>query len=555
MIYQYGEKSYGEADPSYATADPFRLLLQNPEAQLKYLVELYPYSQDVTNTLLGSTPYGVSAYGEYDMIFIGGLDPVYLSDKGFISEPTDSIVSKIFHAQVDNPLQINSSIISGDNFGGSSVSYGSLVINNQDGELDHLNEYFWAARRVVVKAGAQGFSYDDYAIVFDGAANSIEWDDDRITVTIQDNRVKTDQLIIPAIYLGTGSLEGGTDLINKPKPLCFGVVRNVEPVLVDPVNLIYQVHDKAIQSIDGVRDSGIDLTSEGDVADITVAVVSAGFYKTQLSGGYIKLGSTPEGRITVDAHGESQGGFVSKPGDIIERIITTRLGLNNFESSYVDSGSLNDLDTDLPLDMGLYLTDRATASAAIDELLLQTASYWSFSRQGQLFAGVVNDDGIEIMTIDSDVVDEQGVKIKSTIPPAWRISVGYARVWTVQDQDELAAGAAAADKAYYSEEYRYVTYENNSIRSQNQQSVELVFLTNIATQSEAEDLLDRLSEIYTVKRRVYEVSIYRCLFSLYIGNTVKLEYPRFGLDAGVNLLIVGIGEDAETGQTTLELWG
>jgi hypothetical protein len=558
MTLPFGTYAIAQLPAEYdlSVADPFAALLQDPEAQLIYLIELYPFNNTLEQTLSGIMPFGSGAFSHFNLTYYGGLSAVYLSDAGFITEPGDIPSSTYFIAQVDNPLQYETSILSGGDFGAGNQSFGSISIANGDGALDFLNQYFWSSRRVVIKAGSKDFVYSDFTVVFDGAANDIEADEERIVITIRDNRVKTEQLILPDFYAGTGGLEGGNDLSNKPKPLCYGVVNNIEPVLVDAANLIYQIHDGGISWVDKVRDSGVALANGGDVADITVASVPSGNFKTQLSGGYIKLGSTPSGRITADVHGESDnGGYVSTVTDIISRIVKTRLGAYSLGDSDIDLGSFNRLEIAIPGDVGIYINDRITAAAVIDDLINPLGAYWTFTRQGQLMVGFMDEPGTGTSTITDDLIDESGIKLLNTIPPAWRISVGYAPSFTVQKEDELAGATNDIDRAFVTEEYRYVTFEDSSILTQNRQAIDRVFKTKLADKADAEALLTRLTTIYTVTRRVYQVPAHRCLFLYYLGDTVKLMYNRFGLNAGADFIVVGTGEDAETGITALELWG
>ncbi|HXU04986.1 MAG TPA: hypothetical protein VN903_28695 [Polyangia bacterium] len=54
-------------------------------------------------------------------------------------------------------------------------------------------------------------------------------------------------------------LEGVADLLGKPKPVCYGVVKNVPAPCVNTSKLIYQVSDSTINSVDAVYDRGIGL--------------------------------------------------------------------------------------------------------------------------------------------------------------------------------------------------------------------------------------------------------------------------------------------------------
>jgi len=543
-------------DLDQSTPDPFFILQQNPDAQLVYLIEAYPYDGTQENTFKGEPPYGTLPINDYGFKYFGGVALVCLSDVGFVTKPTDTLANKYFIGQVNNPFQFDVSVLSNDEFGNSNQSYGSIVIQNGNGDLDHLADYFWSSRRVTVKAGAKWFRYHDFATIFDGAIDDFDGDDDQFTLTIKDNRSKTDQQIVSGIYGGTGGIDGGADIANTYKPLAYGLIKNAEPILVDSVNLIYQIHDGSILQVDAVRDRGVALTSGGDVSDIVAATVAPGQFKTQLSGGFIKLGSTPAGRITMDVQGENgNGGYVSKTGAIIQRIVTTRLGLYPIEPQYIDLASLNRLDAVLSGDVGTYINQNMAASDVINDLISGTGAYWTFTRQGLLFAGTVSPPTVESSVITIDTIDEQGIKLDRVIKPSWRVTVGYDPAWTVQDESELAAATTDAVRSFVSNEYRYLTNEDRSIRGRSQDLIEKVFYTNIADQTKAQELLNRLVEIYSQPRQVFQLTIYRGLFKLFIGDQIKLIYNRFNLDAGKVFIISGVSEDAETGATVFELWG
>jgi hypothetical protein len=543
-------------DLDQSTPDPFAILQQNPDAQLVYLIEAYPYDLTQENTFTGEPPFGTLAISQYGFQYYGGVTLICLSDAGFVTKPTDTLANKYFIGQVNNAFQFDVSVLSNDEFGNSNQSYGSIVIQNGNGDLDRLVDYYWSSRRIVVKAGAKWFRYQDFATIFDGAIDDFEGDDDQFTLTIKDNRSKADQQIVSGIYGGTGGIDGGEDIANTYKPLAYGVCRNIEPILVDSVNLVYQFHDGSALGVDACRDRGVGLTYGGDVPDIMVAVVAAGQYKTQLSGGFVRLGSTPAGRITLDVQGENgNGGFVSKTGEIIERIVTTRLGLNPIEPEYIDGGSLNRMDAVLAGDVGIYINRNMTASDAITDLVSGVGAYWTFTRQGLLFAGTVSPPSLETTTITVNDIDEQGIKLDRVTKPAWRISVGYAPAWTVQDESELASATTDDVRSFVSNEYRYLTNEDRGIRGKSKELVEKIFYTNIADQTNAQLLLNRLVSVYSEPRQVFQLTAYRTLFKLYIGDQVKLIYNRFNLDGGKVFMVSGISEDAETGATVFELWG
>ncbi|MEE7442666.1 hypothetical protein [Methylobacterium oryzae] len=555
MIYSFG-LSLGE-NPyqwDYSTPDLFVALLSNPDTQFIHLIELSPYDDTLPVTITTMPPMGTTAFGEFSITFGGGERKVYLSDLGFTTTPTDSEPNRHYKALVDNPMEMDSSILSGMDFGAGSISFGSIVIQNGDGELDALSDYQWSGRSITIKVGVQGLPYSQFKTVFSGAVADIETDDDEITLTVRDNRIRTDQFINVALYAGTGGLEGGADLLGRPKPVCYGEVYNIEPVLVDAPNLVYQIHNGSIQDVPLVRDSGVPLTFGGDVADITASVPGAGQYLTQLSGGYIKLGSTPSGRVTADAKGDNAGGYVSTVGGLVKRVAKT-LPIRPFSSADIDDGAFARIDAAVPGSMGFYLTEQTSATEVIDGLLLPCLAYWNFTRTGALTGGAVSAPSTPSASLTTDMIEENGLKRERTIPPAWRISVGYAPLGIIQGEDELAGGTSASDRAFLTAGYRYVTYQDNDIRSKYDQATDITFPTRLTNKADAQALLERLKLILMVKRAVFTAPLLGNLYRRDIGETINIQYPRYQLDAGVNLFVVGVGESANTGETVLGLWG
>lgn len=72
--------------------------------------------------------------------------------------------------------------------------------------------------------------------------------------------------------------------------------------------------------------------------------------------------------------------------------------------------------------------------------------------------------------------------------------------------------------------------------------------------ADAQAELDRIRAIFATERRIYEVDV--PLDTPYdLGQFYTLTYPRYGLDAGKILMVVGIEEDRINERATLTLWG
>src|SRR5262249_42363588 len=112
---------------------------------------------------------------------------------------------------------------------------------------------------------------------------------------------------------GSGGLDGTAALAGTLKPLAIGAtvpasgtggIQNVSPVLVDPVNLIYQISD-GFADVAALYEGGYTggITVAGDVANLYTGSTPAGQYRTCKTLGCFQLGSTPTRAITCDVYG------------------------------------------------------------------------------------------------------------------------------------------------------------------------------------------------------------------------------------------------------------
>jgi len=550
------EYALGEinSNDDLSTPDVFSELLKNEEVVLKYIVEMQPFNEDKENKLIFPIPVSTVSIGEFSYDYFGGIENLYFSDRGLVTEPDETPSNTVYEPIALNPYQYDVSILNGDDFRGGSVSFGAIRLANSDNEIDYLTNYYWGGRYISVYAGGVEFSRNEFSKIFDGLSSQIEYDEEEVTINIRDKASILETEFDQNLYEGSGGLEGGQDIEGNVKPLCYGVLKNVTPTLIDATTNIYQIHDGSIESIDSVFDRGVDLTFDADYPDISVASIPAGKYGTQLNGGYIKLGSTPAGRITCDLHGDNVGGYISKAGAIVQRLAKTKLGFKSFNSSTLDEGAFNHIDSVLNYDCGFFIGNKTDLKNVLDSFLLPMHIYWTFNRRGQLTGGVISSPSNAVFEIDENQVNADEIECIKVIEPAWRIKLGYGRNWTIQNSDELAAGASASQKEFAVENYRTVINENRNIRAKTASAVERQFNSNIESESDALSLLNKLNSLYGVKRKVYRIKVQNLMFRIFIGDFVNLNINKFDLN-NKKFLIVGISEDAESNDTVLELWG
>jgi hypothetical protein len=134
--------------------------------------------------------------------------------------------------------------------------------------------------------------------------------------------------------------------------------------------------------------------------------------------------------------------------------------------------------------------------------------------------------------------------------------VGYDVNWTKQEGADLAAGVDQARRTYLQSARRYVFQTSADIAQFHATSKgaplrEALFRDNSAAEAEA----TRLFSLYSYGRAMYEVVVKTALFSVRIGQTVRLTYHRWDLDGGKNFVVVGVTDDAIRVETTLVVFG
>lgn len=540
---------------SSATPNPLNNLLKGSNVQFNYLIELMPFDENLQSQVNG-TPVSTNAISVKPFFTRrGGVNTLYLSNRGFYTKPSDTPANTSYLPLVNNPFQFDVSILNGTEFRGGLPAFGAVRIKSGDASLDGITDMFWSGRPLTIYAGGLDFERAEYEAIFKGIVRDIEFDEDEITINISDKSSILETSFDQNLYTGAGGVEGGDDIKGDVKPLCYGQVKNVPLKLVDAGTNLYQVHDGSIEEVTSVYDRGVSLNNQGDVADITATTVSGGNFKTQLSGGYIRLGGNPDGRITADVKGCDCDGYIDKTGAIISRLVSTKMGDESFTTNDIDQGALNALDAAIPDAVGIFIDGKAQLNRVLDDLTNSLNVYWIFTREGMLSAGVIDRPSNPVLVITENEIIDDSFEAIAVVPPAWRITAGYAKNWQVQSPDNIAASATDAQKSFVIEQYRKLIIEDRNTRTKTKNGVEIVFNSLLANEADAQDYLDRLVRVYQEQRKVYRVKVIDLLFRVFIGDVITLQYPRYGLESGRDFIITSIGEDAEDGVTELELWG
>lgn len=291
------------------------------------------------------------------------------------------------------------------------------------------------------------FVIDDLSVgeVFTGRIETFGIEGQTLNVTAQVDDAAFARNALTLTYAGTSGAEGEADLKDKLKPWVFGRALNVEPVLINTVDNVFQFSGYGpIEAVNAMYERGASFgASLGDHANyaaLVAATIPEGHWATCLAQGMVRLGAPPYGVITGDVDGDSpaDGDWIRLTGEILRRV-----ALNAGVDESLLSASLEALDVAVPYPVNLVLTDQESVLALARRMVPACNAQAGISWLGQLFATRV-EIGAPLLTLDA-----QGRQLPAVLksaesdvsPPYKRIQMGAARCWRVHTLDEIAFNA------------------------------------------------------------------------------------------------------------------
>lgn len=510
--------------------------------------------------LLGIHPVSVRAHSTSQLEpsggYVGTIVPFYLADREFITGAADTPAHTPFQPRVEVPLRWQRSIpVTPVAQRRMAVGFGEIEVQNGDGYFDTLvDELSVDGRRIVVRAGVKGWAYSSFETLFEGTATGWRADDTACRLRLRDLAYKLDIPLQENLYKGTGGLEGGDDLRGRPKPWALGDLSsaNIPAVLVDPIKLIYQVSDGPVSEIFRVYDRALELANAGPVPNIVEAAPAPATFVTELGRGYFRLGSVPAGLITCDLYGDNSDGFVVTASDIALRVLLKKTDLGPAE---IDGASFQDLKILQPANVGYWFgTEQLLVSDAMDACLGGILGWWGCDRAGGLQVGRLDAPGPQssFSLTDLDIIEIQRLELPAEINPLiWRGRVGYQPNYAVQATD-IAGAVTTQRRQFLAQRFRISAASNEQLLSDFPQAKDPEPIgTTFALEEDANNESNRLMGLFGVKRNLYQLTTKLKAYRRKIGETGTVQHARYGLAAGKQAVVVGLGLDTSRNESTV----
>ena len=182
----------------------------------------------------------------YDVVAAAEI-VVYLSNIGYMTEDSLTSYLPIIRGGVSFTERL-------DIDGGASMSFGDISISNYNGDYDtwlDVDKYIWCNRPIKVYIGDPQWVCanlasvrDKFELVFDGLISDIDTKDrESLDFKVRDKLERLNTPITENTLGSYGTWVGGQSNMETIKPLIFGEVFNVEPLLIDNANSEYMLCD------------------------------------------------------------------------------------------------------------------------------------------------------------------------------------------------------------------------------------------------------------------------------------------------------------------------
>ncbi|WP_237673576.1 hypothetical protein [Vreelandella profundi] len=417
--------------------------------------------------------------------------------------------------------------------------YGETTLVNADGGLDYLANYAVDGREMIL-------AFNSVTQVV-GTVARLAFSDDEVSVVLRDPLEPLRSPHPMQTYEGDNVLPNGLegtkdDIAGEPKPMVFGEARNAQPVQINTAKLIYQVSSLSNCAVTSVYDRGVAIDNGGDYFSLTqlqnTAPASGTFRSFQ---GYIRLGSTATGTLTVDAKQSD-----ARAGTVAQSLAADR----GYTLHSSDVSTLNTYGA-----VRLYLTSETNTLDLLDRIAESIGGWLAVQADQVLRLGIweapePTDAAIRDYSIGT--VSRSASGAGSNGLPVWRVTIECDRIETVQI--DLAGDVDNARRARLARQTRRVVATEETVRDRHPLAGEMTINSVLASYAKSQAVAQRVLELLSVRRDTVQVEAIEALLPT-VGGNLTLITPRQGYGAGRAMRVTGYRLNAQTDELTLNLWG
>lgn len=148
----------------------------------------------------------------------GTIVTLRFASEGYASLRTDAPPDAAWLPYLREPAQVEQYLWGNSRTGGvSTVGFGTLELNNADGELDYLAAYDFSGQRVALRVVEEGGAYADSTLVMLAQAEQLELDHEFVVVRLRDRQADLQQPIAGTLF--TAGSDGGIPPLTRMRTL------------------------------------------------------------------------------------------------------------------------------------------------------------------------------------------------------------------------------------------------------------------------------------------------------------------------------------------------
>jgi len=497
------------------------------------------------------------------------LTTLRYSAGGYTTRPLDVPANTLYDDRVASIGRFSSHMFGrGRTMGPAEVDMGEIILTNADRQLDGILDYGVDGRAVTLRrlrGRRQALSSAETILVASGEQI------DRgtlpeVRLRFYDRRRAIDRPIQTNRYGGTvvgtsASADGADDLKGQYKPLVFGRVLNVSPVVANPFDLILQVNDGPVAAIT-LYDGGAPLIGAGDFTTLDAlrsAALSPGQYATCLALGLCRPGGAFNGRPghvwTADV---TEGATAAqRAAAAVTLRMLAKLGVAGGD---IASASFTALAGAAPQEVGIVISGETSGLAAIRQVLGSVGATIMPTQFGQFAVYRLAAPGAPsvALSVDDILTDFESITVQANPDtdgnlPARQVTLLWGRNWSPHSDTEIAL--CAADRAtFLKQEWREAVATNAGIAAKHLLAPTLTIETLLVNEADANAEAVRQLALYGQTRLLVGFGVDRATADSLPLNTCVQMAP-IGGGIGRPMIVLGRDENFDDETVDLMLWG
>lgn len=472
-----------------------------------------------------------------------GITPLRLAAEHYMSAPTDAPANTPYLGIVaGDGLDAVASVSFWPWDTSSSAGAGALRLQDAPGRLDALALGDVRDVPVRVRLGTQGAPLATARPVSRYVLERLDIDDDgRKTAILRDPHDDLDGPLHRAVFLPSINAQ----LAWQPQPVVIGAVRSVPLIPVNSDGSVQWISDAPVASVERVLDRGAEI------------IVGDGV--TLVAGGQqLAFDAQPVGPVMGDV---SSLGDDMQPATLQQTLREVFRRVSKAAWASADAAAI-DVATGYA-GIGYYAGDGATARQALADVLPSYCAAWWPDGDGVLrITRLIDPDtyaGELAFNLDWRVLSGAMV-VRPDLAPGLTRRMAYQ-----PNAAALASGDMITDleqlppamRQQLSGAYRGQVYAGGPLASRYVRAEAAPpLLSHFDRREDAQAEIDRVVALYAVPRNFYNgVLTARPDITFRPGQIGRITYPRYGLQAGRNVLVTSVVTNPVTGRHTVRFWG